>query len=1200
MANTKNIPQKSIPSKKTVTVDGSDATVHVAYRCVDVCAIFPITPSSVMSEQADVWATNGIKNIWGQVPEIVELQSEAGVAGTTHGALQTGSLSTTFTSSQGLLLMLPNMYKIAGELTSAVFHIAARSLAAQGLSIFGDHQDVMSARMTGFAMLSSSDVQENQDLAVIAHASTLKSRIPFMHFFDGFRTSHEINSLVRLSNEEIHQMIDDDLVFAHRRRGLSPDNPFIRGTAQNPDTYFQGRESVNVFYDKAPAIVQNSMDKFAALTGRQYRLFDYDGDPDAERIIILIGSASHTATKTSQVLNDHGEKTGVVTVRLYRPFSIEHFAAAIPVSVKAIAVLDRTKEPGARGEPLYLDVVEAIFELLHRKTLEHTPLIIGGRYGLSSKEFTPAMAKAVFDELKKEQPQKSFTIGINDDVTHRSIEFDPSWEIESDDVTRAIFYGLGSDGTVGANKNSIKIIGEYTDLYAQGYFVYDSNKAGSQTVSHLRFGPEPISAPYLITSANFIACHKFSFVERWDMLKCATQGATFLLNSPYSADQVWNKLPRQFQQDINSKKMSLYVIDAAKVAKKAGMGKRINTVMQVCFFALFEILPTEEAIGHIKDAIRKSYLRKGEDIVEKNYQAVDGALENLQQVNVPDIITSDRDYLSPVDERAPDFVKNITARMIKGEGNELPVSLLPNDGTFPSGTSKWAKKNLSDEVPIWEPDVCIQCGNCVFVCPHSVIRAKFYHQSYLENAPETFKSAPISSRGYPDIKYTLQIYAEDCTGCGVCVEACPALAWPEKESKAINMRAKAPVLEAEVEATQYFDALPINDRAEVDFSSVRGVQYLEPLFEFSSACAGCGETPYLKLLSQLFGPRLLIANATGCSSIYGGNLPTTPWTKNAEGRGPAWSNSLFEDNAEFGLGMRISADKHLALAKSLLSELREEIGEELVHKCITSKQQIGAKLRRQRDRVSQIKEILTAMDSPQAKTLLTVVDHLVRRSVWIVGGDGWAYDIGSAGLDHVLASGRNVNILVMDTEVYSNTGGQQSKATPTAASAKFATGGKSVGKKDLALQAVSYGNVYVARVAMGSNSQQTLLAFREAEEYPGTSIILAFSPCIEHGYDLRDMLEHQNQLVETGYWPLMRYNPALRKVGGNPFVLDSPRPRIKFKDYAYTEMRYKSLTKSNPERAEHLMDVAQELVELKWDTYEKMAAQTAEEFHPVG
>ena len=1186
-------------NNKMVTLEGGEAVAYIAYRVSEICSIYPITPSSPMAELADVWAAKGVENIWGQVPDVIEMQSEGGAAGTAHGALQTGAMTTTFTSSQGLMLMLPNMYKIAGELTSAVFHVAARALAAQGLSIFGDHQDVMAARMTGFAMLASASVQEAHDMALISHAATLKSRVPFIHFFDGFRTSHEVSKLSLINDGQIRAMIDQDLVYAHRRRGLNPDNPFIRGTAQNPDVYFQGRESANPFYNATPAIVQQTMDRFAQLTGRQYQLFEFAGDPKADKLIIILGSGYETAVETAMALNAQGEKLAVLHPRLFRPFSGEHFLQAIPASIKSVAVLDRTKEIGATGEPLYQEVVTSLTEGFAARRIAAMPRVIGGRYGLSSKEFTPAMVKSVFDELDKDEPKNHFTIGINDDVTHTSLDYDRAFNIESDEVTRALFFGLGSDGTVGANKNSIKIIGENTDLFAQGYFVYDSRKAGSQTVSHLRFGPRPIHAPYLIQSANFIACHKFNFIYKTEILREAAEGATFLLNSPCPAESVWNKLPRPMQQIIIERNIKVYVIDASRVAQDAGMGRRINTVMQTCFFALSGVLPRDAAIRQIKDAIEKSYSRKGKAIVEMNFKAVDAALDHLHEVEIPANPGSERELDAVVPESAPDFVQEVTAVMLKGHGDELPVSKIPADGTWPSGTTQWEKRNVSDTVPVWEPDICIQCGNCSFVCPHSVIRSKFYSESMLRDAPQGFASAPISARGFPETRYTLQIYLEDCTGCGMCVEACPAVSLKDKDKKAINMREKAPIFETGKANVTFYEKLPQNDRATLDFSSVRGAQFLEPLFEFSLACAGCGETPYVKLLSQLFGPRLLVANATGCSSIYGGNLPTTPWSKNAQGQGPAWSNSLFEDNAEFGLGMRVSADHHQTMAIELLKKLAPELGEEFVSAVINSRQQVGTELRAQRKRVAELKEKLQQLDNETARNLLSIVDHLVRRSVWLVGGDGWAYDIGSGGLDHVLSSGRDVNVLVLDTEVYSNTGGQMSKSTPTAAAAKFASAGKRIGKKDLAMQAISYGNVYVARVAMGANPQQTLLAMRQAEEYKGPSLILAYSHCIAHGYDMRDGLEQQNLAVASGHWPLIRYNPELRKAGKTPFVLDSPRPKIPLREYAYNEMRYKILTRTNPQEAEHLMQIAQELIDLRWETYEHMARQEPSEFLPV-
>jgi pyruvate-ferredoxin/flavodoxin oxidoreductase len=1179
-------------------LEGNEAVARVAYAVSEICSIYPITPSSPMAEYADVWAAAGSKNIWGQVPDIIEMQSEGGAAGTAHGALQTGAMTTTFTASQGLMLMLPNMYKIAGELTSAVFHVASRSLAAQALSIFGDHQDVMAARTTGFGLLASSSVQAAQDLALVTHAATLEARVPFAHFFDGFRTSHEVSKIDLVSTDDIKAMIDSNLVYEHRSRALNPDNPFIRGTAQNPDVYFQGRESVNRFYDATPGIVQKLMDRFAALTGRQYKLFDYYGDPKAERVIVLMGSGAETVQETIDALPKSG--FGMINVRLYRPFSNADLLAAIPESVKEIAVLDRTKEVGASGEPLYQDVVIALAEAVGEGTRQEMPKVIGGRYGLSSKEFTPAMVKAVFDELDKEQPKNHFTIGIKDDVTHTSLEYDAEFQIEGDDATRALFFGLGSDGTVGANKNSIKIIGESTDLYCQGYFVYDSKKSGSRTVSHLRFGPEPIHAPYLIQSANFIACHNFDQINKIEILQNAANGAVFLLDSPYAADKVWDELPEPVQRIIIDRNISFHVINATEVARDAGMGKRINTIMQVCFFALSGVLPRDEAIQQIRKAIEKSYQSKGQDVIDKNFAAVDAALDHLHEVKVPREVSNDRLLDDVVPEDAPKFVREVTAPMMRGHGDDLPVSKMPIDGTFPSATSRFEKSNVSDSVPLWEPELCIQCGNCAFVCPHGVIRAKFYHESSLDDAPEGFPSAPISARGFPETRYSLQVYLEDCTGCNLCVDACPVKSPDDENMRAINMTDKAPLLEQGKTDIGFFESLAFNDRAAVEFSSVRGAQFLEPLFEFSGACAGCGETPYVKLLSQLFGPRLLVANATGCSSIYGGNLPTTPWSKNAEGSGPAWSNSLFEDNAEFGLGMRVAADHHMTIAKQLVSELAPEIGDEIATALVSSGQRVGSELRAQRRRVAELKrklqDIISSGDNEKAVALLTVVDHLVRRSVWLVGGDGWAYDIGSGGLDHVLASGRNVNVLVLDTEVYSNTGGQMSKATPLGASARFASAGKRIGKKDLALQAISSGNVYVAQVAMGANPQQTLLAMREAEEYNGPSLILAYSHCIAHGYDLKDGLRQQKLAAASGYWPLIRYNPALRTAGKKPFVLDSPRPTIPLREYAYNEMRYKILTKTHPEDAEKLMQMAQETVNRRWQTYEHMSQQEPTEF----
>lgn len=1186
--------------KNTIaTIDGNEAAAYVAYRVNEVCAIYPITPSSTMAELADEWASKGIKNIWGSVPDIMEMQSEAGAAGTVHGALQTGSLTTTFTASQGLMLMLPNMYKIAGELTACVFHVAARSLAAQGLSIFGDHQDVMAARTTGFAMLSSISVQEAHDFALIAQVASLKSRIPFIHFFDGFRTSHEVNKLELLTDDQIKSMIPDSLVIAHRNRGLNPEHPFIRGTAQNPDVYFQGRETVNSYYNKMPAIVEQVMHDFEKMTGRKYELFQYSGAPDAERVVIIMGSGGETVSETVEALNKSGEKTGVIQVRLYRPFALDQFIQSIPATVKSIAVLDRTKESGASGEPMYQDVLSTLVEALQQGKIKQLPNIVGGRYGLSSKEFTPAMVKAVYDELKKDHPKNGFTVGINDDVTFTSLTYDPSYTLDESEWRQGLFFGLGADGTVGANKNTIKIIGENTELFAQGYFVYDSKKSGARTVSHLRFGPKPIRAPYLISKADFIACHQFNFTEKVEMLEFAKDGATFLLNSPYGKDEVWSKLTGQVQKMIIDKKLKVYVIDATTVARDTGMSGRINTIMQTCYFALSGVLPREDAIKQIKKAIEKTYFKKGQKVIDQNFVAVDATLANLYEVDYPKNVSAADHNLLTVSDKAPNFVKEVTAIMMAGHGDELAVSQMPVDGTYPSGTTQWEKRNVSDLVPVWEPGVCIQCGNCAYVCPHSVIRAKFYHKDHVKDAPADFKLAPINSRGFPETQYSLQVYLEDCTGCNLCVEVCPAIDPADRSRKAINMADKEPILEKEIKNIEFFENIPWNDRSKIDFSTVHGAQFLEPLFEFSGACAGCGETPYLKLMSQLFGERLLVANATGCSSIYGGNLPTTPWTVNKEGRGPAWSNSLFEDNAEFGLGMRITADNQLNVAKQYLLELKNELGETVVNEILDAKQILESELAQQRLRVQLLKEKLRAMDSSAAQHLLSVADQLVRRSVWLVGGDGWAYDIGYGGLDHALASGRNINILVLDTEVYSNTGGQSSKATPTAATAKFAAGGKTGGKKDLAMQAISYGNVYVARVAFGANPQQTLLAMREAEAYDGPSLILAYSHCIAHGYDLKDGLSQQNNAVASGHWPLLRYNPILRKKNQNPFVLDSPRPTMSLRDYAYNELRYKVLTMTNPKVAEELMIHAQDLVNLKWKTYEEMAIKKASDFVPI-
>ncbi|QHM70014.1 pyruvate:ferredoxin (flavodoxin) oxidoreductase [Mixta intestinalis] len=1183
-----------------VMTDGNEAAAWVAYNVSEVCAIYPITPSSTMAELADEWSAKQLPNIWDNVPSIVEMQHEGGAAGAVHGALQAGALSTTFTASQGLMLMLPNMYKIAGELTATVFHVAARSLAAQGLSIFGDHQDVMAARTTGFAMLSAASVQQAQDMAMIAHAATLSSRIPFIHFFDGFRTSHEVNKISRLPREHIRAMISGQLVREHRERALNPDRPVMRGTAQNPDTYFQGRESVNAFYDRVPAIVEQTMEKFAELTGRRYQLVDYYGAEKAEHVIVIMGSGAATVRLTIDALNAKGGKYGLMTVHLYRPFPTDCFIKTLPASVKFVTVLDRTKEPGANGEPLYLDTLAALVSALQHRQLKKLPRLSGGRYGLSSKEFTPAMVKAVFEQQQRPNARPFFTIGINDDVTHLSLDWDENWHIEPDNQVRALFFGLGADGTVGANKNSIKIIGELPNYYAQGYFVYDSKKSGSRTTSHLRFGPEPIDAPYLIGSANFIGCHQFNFIETLDVLSFAAPGATFLLNSPWPATETWHHLPAKVQQKIQQKKLSFYVINAAKVAQQSGMGSRINTIMQTCFFALSNVMPKERAIKLIKKSIEKTYSRKGRAVIDKNFAAVDASLANLHQIKVPEQITGATRVSWFIPEEAPRFVRDVTAEMLQDRGDRIPVSLLPADGTYPTATTQWEKRDIALTIPDWREDLCIQCGNCSFVCPHAAIRAKFYHRDRAEGAPESVKSAPISARGFPDTRYTLQVYPQDCTGCNLCVDACPVRATDAQGNtiRAINMVDKLPILERSKASLNWFQAQPWPERSTIDFSTVRGVQYLEPLFEFSGACSGCGETPYLKLLTQLFGDRMMVANATGCSSIYGGNLPTTPWAKNHDGKGPAWSNSLFEDNAEFGLGFRLTADQHKHQAIQALRTFIPLLGQTLVDEIINAPQQIESDIYRQRQRLAKVRTLLADDTSEQALNLQSMLDHLIRRSIWIVGGDGWAYDIGSAGLDHALASGRDINILVMDTEVYSNTGGQMSKSTPLGATARFAAGGKTMAKKDIALQAISYGNVYVARIAFGASPQQTLQAIREAEAYPGPSLIIAYSHCIAHGIDMKLALQQQKRAVQSGHWPLFRYNPVLREGEHNPFSLDSLRPTLPLSEYRKHETRFLALMQQNPQEAERLMNIAQNVAWQKWATYENMATRPASAFHP--
>jgi pyruvate-ferredoxin/flavodoxin oxidoreductase len=1169
--------------RKMKTLDGNEAAASVAYRVNEICAIYPITPSSAMGELADQWASEGRTNLWGTVPRVVEMQSEGGAAGAVHGALQTGTMATTFTASQGLLLMIPNMFKIAGELTSTVFHVAARALAAQALSIFGDHSDVMAARMTGWAMLCSSSVQEAQDLALIAESATLAARVPFVHFFDGFRTSHEVSKIAVLDDADVRAMIDDDLVFAHRQRGLSPDHPVVRGVAQNPDVYFQGRETVTPYYAAVPQLVQSAMDRFAARTGRQYRLFDYFGAPDAERVIVVMGSATETVRETIACLNAGGARLGVVQVHLFRPFSPAALSDAIPPTTSALAVLDRVKEPGSAGEPLYQDVLTALAEAVADGRRSVMPRLVGGRYGLSSKEFTPAMAKAVYDNLASALPVNHFTVGINDDVSHTSLDYDPAFITEDPDVVGCIFYGLGADGTVGANKNSIKIIGEETDGYAQGYFVYDSKKSGSKTISHLRFGPRPIRSTYLIQRARFIACHQFQFVKQVEMLREAAEGAVFLLNSPYPAGEVWEQLPRRMQEELIAQRIHHYVIDADRVAAETGMGGRLNTIMQTCFFAISGVLPRDQSIQKIKDAIQATYGRKGEAVVERNFAAVDGTLEHLFEVPLPEAATADGAVAQIVPADAPAFVQHVTAAMMAGRGDQLPVSALPADGTYPSGTSQWEKRNIADAVPVWSAAACVQCGNCVMVCPHAAIRSRYCDADALAGAPPRFASAPLAGRGYPGRRFTLQVSVEDCTGCELCVEACPVRT--DDGGRALTMAAKPAILDHDRANLAFFSTLPQMHPHDVDVSLVRGVQYMTPLFEYSGACAGCGETPYLRLLTQLFGDRLLVANATGCSSIYGGNLPTTPWSVNPQGRGPAWSNSLFEDNAEFGLGFRLGIDKQREQARELLAALEPELGHDVVAGLLDPPQVTADEIEAQRRRVGALNDLLAGWHDPRAAQLRSLSAQLVRRSVWMVGGDGWAYDIGYGGLDHVFASGENVNILVLDTEVYSNTGGQASKSTPRGAVAKFAAAGKHGRKKDLGLMAMAYGHVYVAQVAMGASAQQTLDVFREAEAYQGPSLIIAYGHCIAHGIDMRLGLAQQKLAVDCGYWPLYRYQPPGQDGAQARFTLDSVAPRIPFERYAYREVRYKSLALTRPDEAATLLAAAQADVEARWQAY---------------
>lgn len=1195
------MPEEAKMSGRTIMMDGCTACAHVVHATNEIITIYPITPSSPIAEICDAKSASGQANIWGTVPQVSQMQSEAGVAGAIHGSLTAGALATTVSASQGLLLMVPNMYKIAGELVPTVFHITARSLACQGLSIFGDHSDVMAARSTGFAMFCSKDVQEAMDFALIAQAVTLESRIPFMHFFDGFRTSHEIQKIHELSFDDMRAMIDDDLVIAHRMRGLTPDHPAIRGTAQNPDVYFQGRETVNSFYLAAPAIVQKAMDRFAGITGRQYKLFDYFGDTSAEHVVVVMGSAGDTIKSTLDVLNSRGEKLGLVQVRLYRPFSIDAFVEAFPETVQSIAVLDRTKEPGTIGEPLYLDVRTAIGEAMDKGTavFKTYPKVVGGRYGLGSKDFTPAMAKAVFDNLSEKAPKNHFTIGINDDVTGTSLAYDEAFTVEGKGVFRALFYGLGADGTVGANKNTIKIIGMETDNYAQGYFVYDSKKSGAITISHLRFGKERTNSPYLVPKANFIACHNTGFLEKYDMLSSAEEGATFLLTTSHKKDEVWDTLPVEVQQQLISRKMKFCIIDAASLAGELGLGARINMIMQTAFFVVSGIIPKEEAVKAIKEQIKKTYFKKGDEMVRMNYAAVDRALQNIVEVPVPDSVTSKVRMRQPVPEDAPDFVKNVTAKMIEGKGDYLPVSAIPVDGTWPTATTQYEKRNIGVNIPIWEPDICIQCGQCSFVCPHATIRIKAYDPSLLQNAPAGFKSIEATGKELKGLKFTVQVAPEDCTGCGSCVFVCPA---HKKDAagnkipdfKAINMRPQEPLRRPEAEHYNFFLGLPETDPSRYNIATVKGSQLVRPLFEYHSACAGCGETPYIKLLTQLFGDRLMIANATGCTSIYGGNLPTTPYAKRADGRGPAWSNSLFEDNAEFGFGMRRAVaafnSRALELLDAISSRSAYASSKGLVEAIKNADQPDQKEIEEQRARVEELKRLLSKDSAPEVKHLLSLADYLVRKSVWAIGGDGWAYDIGYGGLDHVLASGEDIKILVLDTEVYSNTGGQMSKATPLAAVAQFAAGGKRTPKKGIGAIMATYGNIYVAQIAFGANQAQTVKALLEAEAYKGPSLVVAYATCIAQGIDMSKGVEEQKKAVACGHWPLFRYNPELALHGKPPLIIDSREPEISFEEYAYKENRYRSLRQSNPELAAELMKQAEANVKTRWQYLKHLGA----------
>ncbi len=1177
------------------TLDGNEAAAYVAFRLNEAMAIYPITPSSPIAEWCDQWASEGKKNLWGSTPAMVEMQSEGGAVGAVHGMLQTGSISSTFTASQGLLLMIPNMFKIAGELLPTVFHVTARTVAAHALSIFGDHSDIMACRSTGWAMLGAASVQETMDFALISQAASLRSRLPFIHFFDGFRTSHEVSKIEILDEEVMRAMMDEELIAAQRARALTPDAPVLRGTAQNPDAYFQGREAANLFYAACPGAVQKAMDQFALLTGRSYHLFDYVGAPDADRVLVLMGSGCEAAHETVQHLCACGEKVGLVKVRLYRPFDGERFVAALPPGVRKIAVLDRTKEPGAPGEPLYQDCLTSLMESIASggSPLKSMPVVVAGRYGLSSKEFTPAMVKAVLDNLSG-TPKNHFTIGILDDVSMTSLPFDPDFSIEPDRVVRALFYGLGADGTVGANKNSIKIIGEETQNFAQGYFVYDSKKSGSMTVSHLRFGPAPIRSTYLISRANFVACHQPVFLDRFEMLRGLEPGGVFLLNSPHAPEEVWARLPTPVQDSLLAKKAVFYVINANRVARESGMGGRINVIMQVCFFALSGVLPKDEAIEAIKKSIRKTYGKKGQEVVNMNLQAVDNTLAHLHAVPLENLARNGTGPLQPVmSPDAPPFVQNILAKLASGLGDELPVSAFPADGTFPTATARYEKRNLAQDIPVWDESLCIQCLKCVAICPHATIRAKVYAPERLVSAPETFKSTAARLPEWKGLKFTLQVAPEDCTGCSLCVEICPARSKTESRLKAINMRPQEPLRMSERGNWDFFTRLPEMDRRGLKLTTLRSQQIMQPLFEFSGACSGCGETPYIKLLTQLYGDRALIANATGCSSIYGGNLPTTPYACNASGQGPAWCNSLFEDNAEFGLGYRVSLDQQAEQAADCLRQLAPAVGEELAGQILSAVQNDEAAIHEQRERVAVLKKKLSLMDTPGARRLLTLAGHLVKKSVWIVGGDGWAYDIGYGGLDHVLASGRKVNVLVLDTEVYSNTGGQMSKSTPRGAVAKFAAGGKPAGKKDLGLIAMSYGNVYVASVALGARDEQTLKAFVEAESYPGPSLIIAYSHCIAHGILLDQGVgaRQQKLAVESGQWLLYRFDPRRAERGENPLQLDSSAPKTKVKDFMLSENRFKMLTKTKPEEARKFFANAQADADRRWKFYQFLAAR---------